>query len=222
MNEVIIAAITGATTLIVAVIGFAQAVRIKSLEKEILKKGSAIGDASKNFSAYVLLSEYWSIARIKSRVELVFSTTKVDRFLILIAVNGKEDFNVVSVIYQDFASGPVVDAISRYKHILIDDEYKKMVKSAERNPDGVLLDVEIMPKCLLKNIYKNEKVTNSVIKHIDRVKLDADNDMIVFCSMATRNGAFTEEELGYMHAGLGEIKHEFKNQKTELIKSLDN
>lgn len=122
---------------------------------------------------------------IRKGVNQIFQETKADRFLILIAVNGKSDFNIVSVVFEQHNIKTDINAIARYRNVSIDDYYRKMLKDAERY--GVVeLDTHNMPiDSLLKNIYDIEDVKYSNVRHLIRESIDDHNDIVIFSSIAT-------------------------------------
>ena len=129
--------------------------------------------------------EFSSFNMIKDAVDEIFEMTKADRFLILIAVNGKVDFNIVSVIFEQHKSNDYkVNAIARYRSLSIDEKYRLMLKNTEKNGTVCMVTSE-MEDSLLKNIYEIEGVKFSSIRHILRSSVDDDNDILVYSSIAT-------------------------------------
>ena len=182
-TEVITALIAGLTTLVVSVIGYKQTLKTKKLELELKGKDLIIKESNKNFAAFTMLMDFELISIIQERIDYIFQQTKIDRFLILIAVNGTVDPKVVSVIFEqhkDVEGNSIkVNAITRYRHLYVDIPYRTMLKNAEV-AEGVYMEVHSMPDSYLKEIYTNEKVTSSLVKHIHRVPINEGNDMIIF------------------------------------------
>ena len=141
------------------------------------------------------IMSFESINSIKSAVKELFVETSATRFLILIAVNGKADFNMVSVIFEQMKDGyGNVNAIARYHNIDIDYEYRKMLKLAERE-GCISYKTTDMKDSLLKDIYIMEGVKTSKIMHVTRQHVDKDNDLLVFASVATHTSeSFTDLE----------------------------
>jgi len=126
-----------------------------------------------------------SINVIKNCVDRIFESTKADRFLILIAINGKIDFNVISVIFEQYQGADYkVNAIARYHNIKIDGHYRKMLKQSERE-DVVELEVSKMPNCMLKDIFELERVSHSLIRHLIRKPINKDNDFLVYSELSS-------------------------------------
>ena len=128
-----------------------------------------------------------SFSSIKSAVDEIFQTSKADRFLILFAINGKTDFNTISVVFEQHKRTKYsINAIGTYKSLSIDDSYRKMLKSAEMH--GIIeLETEKMPESLLKGLYDLEEIVWSDIRHLCRFHADENNDVIVFSSLATHS-----------------------------------
>lgn len=125
------------------------------------------------------------LGKIQESVYEIFNETKADRFLILIAINGKVNFNIVSVIYEQHKDSKFKgNAIGRYRNLEIDEEYKYMLKEAEIK-SFIEIDVEKMDDCLLKRIYTMEGVKHSKIRHLLRLPIDDENDVLVFSSVST-------------------------------------
>lgn len=127
---------------------------------------------------------------LKDTIDDLFTTTKVDRFLILVAKNGKEEFKFATAIYEQHADNDKVKlsfgAVGKYVDFQFDDRYRQMLKEAEIK--GVYrFDVEKEPDSDLKSIYMAEDVKYSSIYFLKRfVNYDDDgNDCILYSSFAT-------------------------------------
>lgn len=140
--------------------------------------------------------EFRAFGKIKNGVDEIFKTTIADRFLLLIAVNGKTHFNVVSVVFEQHKrSINGISAIARYKSLKIDDDYRDMLEHSE-SKGTLLLETTTMPKGLLKDIYEIEGVTHSQIRFIAREKIDKDNDVVIYSSLSTHvRKPFTKLEI---------------------------
>jgi hypothetical protein len=159
-----------------------------------------------------------SIREIHKSVSRIFINTKADRFLVLIAVNGKESFNRVTVIFERFKNkDETIEAGQRYRNINVDTSYKIMLKKAELSPSKtILLETDTMENSLLKNFYIQEGVKHSKIRHLFRKAIDADNDVLVFSSIAThQDEKFTDVELSYIKT---EIEGTVKEKLNEILK----
>lgn len=204
------------STIIATLFAYKQSIKLKKMELEASKKDNIILDQQKNFSALSLLMDFELIDSIKKRVDLIFDKTNVDRFIILIAVNGKTDFNLVSVIYEQHKIETKINAVSQYGHVYIDDHYRRMIKEIEKNGSFYFETDRSYEVSYLNNIYLKENVKSSLIKFIQRVKIDENNDMIVFCSLASRTGLMDESIKNHLHADWGNIHISFKKYFKKL------
>ncbi len=145
---------------------------------------------------FINLSNFEAFNRLKHTVDEIFQKTKADRFLLLVAVNKKTDFNDVSVVFEQHEDVyGTLNAVARYSHISIDSKYRGMLKRAEAD-GSALVAVDQMEPCLLKNIYQLAEVKHSLVTFLSRVYIDKDNDAVVYCSTATHHeDPYTDLEL---------------------------
>lgn len=186
METVLSTVIAGLFSLVLAVVNFRQSVRLKALEKERKSLTSENVKLKNELSSLSLLFDVELFHIIKEQVFAMFEETKADRFLIMFAVNGKREFNYVSVAYEQTRTYQNKGAISRYVRLNIDEHYQHLLKDVERS-GSVTLEVQDMPDCLLKALYESEKpaVKHSIIKFLTRIAIDEENDLVVYTSMAT-------------------------------------
>lgn len=165
-----------------------QKLRIDSRKKELINNKLRTENKHNELKLDFLnrIMDLTSVNQIIEAIEKVFTLTKADRFLILVAVNGKEDFNVVSVIFEQHKKNYKVNAIGTYRNIRIDQTYKQMLKNCEVN-DVITLCTKEMPNSLLKSFYEVEGVQFSKVRFLARKPIDGENDFLVFSSLATHN-----------------------------------
>lgn len=197
----------------VALIAAFQAFQIERLRKAGKRKDGHIIQFRKHFTAISLFIDLELISIISGKVDEVFYNTGIDRFLLLIAVNGKDSFNVVSVVYERHKTGSGatrIDAIDRYSHVIIDADYKKMLKDAEIE-GRVLMDVDMMnTDSILYNLYRAEGVTASIVKLISRVRVDNENSLLLYCSFATHDESkISKRDELFVHTLYGGIQGAF-------------
>lgn len=182
-------------------INIAHKEELTSLREELSNCAKEYYDYEIKIDFFNRIMDLSNVSKIKYAVDEIFQRTKADRFLILVAINGKHDFNVVSVIYEQHAhSDSTVSAIGRYHNISIDSHYKEMLKITEQMP-VVNLHTDEMPESLLKDFYKMEGVKHSKIRFLARKPIDNDNDFLVYSSCATHEDeAFTREERALISA----------------------
>lgn len=158
---------------------------ISDLQKKLEKSKAEKNESQLRSEVVERLLDITLLSNIRSAVNTMFEETRAERFLILIAINGKIDFNMVSVIFEQHKSNNHINAIARYRNIQIDDYYRQMLKKAERT--GVVeFEVDKMPdEALLTQFYKHEGVKNSKVRHLLRQSIDGENDVVIFSSVAT-------------------------------------
>lgn len=168
-----------------------------TLENQRLKSENEDVRVKLQFLDRVLDLEF--INQITTAVDRIFDETKADRFLILIAKNGKEDFNIVNVVFEQHKGNKYrINAIARYRNVHIDHLYKQMLKDAEFR--GLIeLETATMPRCILKSFYENEGIKFSKVRHLARKPIDDDNDFLMYSSLSThQDSKFTDNELAFI------------------------
>jgi hypothetical protein len=163
-------------------------------DKEVLNAQNK--KLKKKFLSSSMKIDLADLNEIKIIVEDVFQKTAIDRFLLLSAVNGKEDFNFVSALYEQHEGRDEcllsIGATSKYIDIETDDSYKEMFKIVEKlHP--LILDVQKMRDCILKRFYFSEKVLHSGVLFLSRKSLDESNDRLLIVSWATHVDTPIEE-----------------------------
>jgi len=116
--------VTSLTTVVISVISFYQAVKLKRLETKTKETEQELKETNAKISALDTIMDFEAFTEIKETVDLIFENTNIDRFLILIAVNGKTDLGTVSVIFEQNASSTStkfsINAISKYHSFKVD------------------------------------------------------------------------------------------------------
>ena len=192
--NIIIPAVVGSA---VTALGFYLNYRIKL--KQLRVENKALADQSKSdnlrLEYFNKVVDFESISAIKEAVDNIFANTRADRFLILIAMNGKTNFNVVSVIFEQHKNTKYsMNAIAKYRNLSVDDNYRQMLKMSE-SIGVVRLKTDDMKPQILKDIYELEGVKYSKVRHLLRKPLDDGNDFIVYSSLATHSEEdFTNKE----------------------------
>lgn len=163
--------------------------KIKELEKELTEHTLRSNVVDR-------LLDITYLTQIRKAVENMFKGTKADRFLILIALNGKIDFNLVSVVFEQHKKPQGdVNAIARYRNLTIDSYYREMLKKTEKDTTCEFFVKDMPEDSLLKSIYEIEGVKYSKLRHLLRVPIDDNNDVVVFSSISTKQEkAFTNKE----------------------------
>ena len=214
MDSTILVSIIGAiSTITVSVLLYRKDIKVKKMEIASAEQKADAKHQSIKINALDKLLDFTSFNTIRNSVDRIFENTKADRFMILIAVNGKTDFNIVSVIFEQHKTAKwKVNAIIRYRDVHIDNEYRQLLKDAEYK--GVVdIKVDDMKSQLLKDFYVLEKVRYSKIQFLHRESVDEDNDVLIFSSVSTHTDKpFTKIENAVIKTEYeGTITHTIKN-----------
>ena len=183
------------------------------MEIESAKQKEAAKNQSIKINALDKLLDFTSFNIIRNSVDRILDNTKADRFMILIAVNGKTDFNVVSVIFEQHKTAKwKVNAIIRYRDVHIDDKFRKLLKDVEYK--GTLdIRVDEMENQLLKDFYIIEKLKHVKFQFLHREHVDENNDVIIYSTVSTHlSTPFTKIENAVIKTEYeGSIIHTIKN-----------
>lgn len=189
MENIIITAISSISTLLLGGMLHYREMKKLTFEKDKEIESHIQEKEEHKIKSDVLdkLLDFTAFNKIKSSVDEIFKNTRADRFLILIAINGKTSFNVVSVIFEQHKRSKYqINAIARYKTLGIDTPYKQLLKLAEIE-GTVMVFTERMEESLLKDLYIMENIVESHIRHLMRIHTDTHNDILVFSSLATHD-----------------------------------
>jgi len=151
---------------------------------------------------------------LRELIDEIFSKTKIDSFLILIATNGKSEFKFATAIYEHHKVNPDTTSVklsvggnTHYVKFKFDKLYLDMLKESELK-DKVSVITKDMVDSDLKNIYMSENVTESEVYFLKREKIDENNDVIFYCSLATHSEiGFTKIEKSLIKSYVDNIKN---------------
>ena len=167
------------TDIITALIGSASVIIPSYLVYKRGKKKLNKSNKSNEIKAKVVdhLLGFFAFDEVKYNISKLFDVTQMDRFLILVAINGKAKFNHVSVVFEQHKDNKnKVHATARYYDLEIDKSYKEMLHRCEIE-SKVELVVDEMKPSMLKNIYAMEKVKYSQVRFMTRKSIDKDNNL---------------------------------------------
>lgn len=122
---------------------------------------------------------------LSDAVYQLFEKTKVDRFLVLLARNGKERPRYVDVMLEFHKTEEhKIEAVKIYKNVKIDSPYNEMIDNTFHNG---FCDIEtaVMQEQILKYFYLNENIHFSRTKPIIKKQIDDDRVVKIFTSSAT-------------------------------------
>jgi hypothetical protein len=195
-DAVAISVISGVVALITTALAGFFSIKVKKLEKINERKKEENIKLKAELNCVSVLFDYNMLTFLNQRVEGIFETTKAERFIVLFAINGKLDFNFVSVCFEKTKTKIGAGAIFKYVRLQVDRHYKEMLKEVERD-SSIYLEVSSMPDSLLKDIYQSisEGVKYSSVHFLTRGNIDESNDIVIFSSLATTNANdFTKSE----------------------------
>ncbi len=130
------------------------------------------------------LRELQKLSDIHAEVLDLMCETSVDRFLILRAENGVDEPKYATVIYEQHKGRPYIIATAAYVHISTDEEYRRMLKTAEAT--GICrMSTASMPDCILKRVYQHEKVEYSNCFFLGRTDLGNGRAVVCYMTCAT-------------------------------------
>lgn len=182
--------IGGIVAIVLAVIAYLEKRKVKQKDAQIASLQEEKKSSELRLNLVDKILDIALLGKIQDAVKIMFNETKADRFLILVAINGKVNFNVVSVIYEQHKDSEYRgNAIARYKNLEIDEDYRIMLKNAEVN-SFIEIEVETMRDCLLKRIYQVEGIKHSKVRHLLRLPIDDDNDVLIYSSVATHENEY--------------------------------
>lgn len=172
---------------------------LKQTKERNIQLAEAKAEADIKMTFFNQIIDLTSINIISNAVDRMFDKTKADRFLIMIAVNGKDDFNIISVVFEQHKlKNYRINAIARYHNITIDLQYKELLQDTEKQ-ELISLSTDKMQESILKDFYINEKVKYSLIRKLVRKPIDKDNDFLVYSSISTHyNKNFTRIEKSFI------------------------
>jgi len=216
IGTITVAAIAGAVAIYQTISNNKLAKRNKELDIELAKQKI---DAEQNIIKYDIVTNLLKFSQYQKLYDAVIKImehSKVDRFLIFIAINGKTELSNVTCVFQKYKHDKAeLDAIAVYRGLRVDEHYVKMLKKMEFEGEVHINVAELEPS-LIKNIYENEQVTFSKWNFIGRISMDDKNDVIAYCSAST----FDLE--GYDSKDLLAIKLHFDSSiKPRFIKTIN-
>ena len=156
---------------------------------------------------------------LEEKVGDIFNNTRATRFLILYAINGKTDFKHATVTYEHIRGEKGKGAIKRYTKVKIDDGYRNLLKVIEEFGSFTLNVNEMNKEDLLYKIYTmpQEEVNHSIVKFIARKRIDENNDLIFYSTIATTdNEEFTQGEKTYIRMIFSHIREMSKTIQIQL------
>lgn len=154
----------------------------------------------KAISTFVDLQKWDSI---NAKLQNFCAETGIDRFLILVAVNGATDPREVTAVYQ---YRPNSKDFTSYVGVQLDRDYVDKINYLKSN-SSMDIDVNSLNNSLIKEIYHSEGVSYAVW-HMLGTMPSPDTGQVAYkyCSFATHSGVISEETKKKINNLVGELK----------------
>lgn len=186
--DITIALISSITAIIVALIaGYANLKKkhdtLKTENEELSQdKDKLISE----LSAISILFNHKFLTILEENVSELFDSTKMTRFLILFAVNGKESFRFITACYERNKLPDAKNVIRKYVRMKLDDNYKNTLRNLEKEGE-LSVNIDDLPNSLLKDMYEYHSldVHYSMLHFIKRIPINEDNDLLLYASTST-------------------------------------
>jgi len=187
--SIIVAIISLVSAISVGIIAYVREVRLKRYELKLKDEAELhkqqVSDIKLESRILERLIDFSTFNEIRDSVNRIFNQTKASKFYIFMALNGKSDFNIISLIYEQHDSTNIaVNAIVRFKHVPIDNKWRDIIKDAEKT-GPVQLEVADMPDQLLKDMLMMNDTQHTVVRHLHRDAIDEDNHVVTFSNLST-------------------------------------
>lgn len=227
MSEVIVVALIGAlSTIIAAIIAIFKDRRASrqanintSLLKEIHDLRISFDEGRKKLAESTLkanildrLGELGIFNEIKNSIDRIFEKTRADRFLIIFSMNGTHEFRAVSIAFEIHRNPKSSNAIVRYRDVEIDDSYRELIHQVEKQGNVDLLREDMKPQ-ILKDFYTIEGINTIKLTFIERKHLDSQNDVVIFGTLAA------EETDGWTELETAIINTEYEGTLKPIIRA---
>jgi hypothetical protein len=221
ITAVLVALIGGGVAVYQTISNNRLAAKNKALDIELEKQKLETSQNIIKYDIVTNLLKFSQYQKIYDAVIRLMEHSKVDRFLIFIAINGKTDLNKVTCIFQKYRNDKAeLDAVAVYKGLEVDKHYVQLLKKMELE-QHITFETNALDVSLIKDIYESENVKWSMWKFIGRVNIDEKNDVIAYCSSSTFNKeGFNKQDLLSIKLHFeSAIKPTFMNNVNEMIKN---
>jgi hypothetical protein len=141
----------------------------------------------------------------------------VRRFILFHTHNGNGQPNNLKPFKVSYLQYNAVDTkeINNYQNLEVDTAYSKMLIDIQNSPNHmVYFKVDDMENCLLKTIYKKERM-----KYVEVYFLCATNTGIIYTSLATdrSNDFFEDSRLDIIYA-ISKLKYIFEKERNRVFR----
>lgn len=188
-NEVIKEMLKLLGLIISPVLGYLLAQKSKALKKE--KQDNELLKDNVYQSKINILKEIFDLQKfseLERLINLICDNTSMDRFTIMFVMNGKIDFNYMTVIYDQSKIDHSIGGTSPYAKFPIDHAYKTLVNKIEKGrpvwhsiPDKTMGNIV--------DFIELEGIKHIMYLKVKRIPIDEFNDIVVYLSISS-----TDEE----------------------------
>jgi hypothetical protein len=136
----------------------------------------------------VALKELFDITlfrKLETSYKELFEKTKIDRFTVMFMMNGKVNFNYMSVLYDIHKSNPNVGDVPLYIKLKIDDQYRKMISNL--TPTEAYWSDSASNIGKMSDYLELEKINSIGWFKVKRIALDDYNDLLAYLSLSSED-----------------------------------
>lgn len=181
---------------VIATIGWIK----KNIKTGKLKEERKILKSNIYDSKIMQIKEIYDLQRfslLEKEIKKVLINTPMDRFTIIVVVNGTSNFDYLTVLFDQILGDTKTGGTSPYSKLKIDEVYQDIIKDLEKT-DKVLWRDTSDKLGDIATFLSLEGITKTAWTFVDRIQLDTFNDMVMFCSMTTTHEKeITEKERKY-------------------------
>lgn len=159
-----------------------------------IKKNIKSNKKEKEFKENIYQAKTWifkeiydlqRFSELERYIKQVFTKTNMNRFTILISMNGKIEYNFISVLFDQKLGDTNIGSKSIYDHIETDEVYKKMLKRLENVK--FIWDADFGNYGIMQQYSETEGIKEHMWGFVERINLDKYDDVYLYV-------AFTSEE----------------------------
>lgn len=129
---------------------------------------------------------------LEKEIKRLLYNTRIDRFTILFVMNGKTDFDYLTVLFDQIlgAEGGGVSAYNKFK---VDDIYKATIKEIELHKYKWIDTRQNFG--IVGEEFRIEGIYEALFNFVERVRIDSFNDVILYSVASTHSPRkLTEKE----------------------------
>jgi hypothetical protein len=144
------------------------------------------------------LFDFQRFSGLQNLLQRLFKKGPIDRFTLMFVMNGKIDFHYMTVLMDESnIANTALSEISPYSRFLIDGQYGAIIKETELG--------HFVWRCApdfkaggLDDFLNLEQIKCIGWAFVQRIKLDSQNDIVVYCSFSSEKGELTLAQKKYV------------------------